>query len=126
MSSACNVLPMAIIVVMSLTGCHKTKEPNPLRDRLLGTWEGGLNNPFQQSERFTIRLDVRDNDSIEMSFYGRAPVLSHYTVKDSTLAIDGMEEMWILNLTDSTLKLHPYINDMASAMMYAVEYQRIR
>jgi len=34
--------------------------------------------------------------------------------------------MGFLYLTDSTLRLHPYINDMAIAMMYAVEYQRIR
>ena len=111
---------------MSLTGCYKTKEPNPLRESLLGTWEGGLNNPFQPLERFTIRLDVRDNDSIVMSRYGCPSVLAHHTLNDSTLTIEGREYMGFLYLTDSTLRLHPYINDMAIAMMYAVEYQRIR
>ncbi|HCN04893.1 MAG TPA: hypothetical protein DIS79_04675 [Bacteroidetes bacterium] len=46
--------------------------------------------------------------------------------KDNTVTMLGREEVKILNLTDSTLKLHPYINEMTSAMMYAVEYQRIR
>ncbi|HRK04451.1 MAG TPA: hypothetical protein PLW14_05065 [Chlorobiota bacterium] len=126
MLRACNVLPMAIGVVMSLTGCHKTKEPNPLRESLLGTWEGGLNNPFQPSERFTIRLDVRDNDSILMSFYGRQPFVSHYVVEDSTLLIEERDKMRIVHLTDSTLKLFPWGSSKSDAMIYAVEFKRIR